>query len=112
MISTTTFQRGDLLLLQFPYSGGGLSKLRPAMVVFDVGDSDLLVARVTTQLYKSSFDIAFADWKGAGLLAPSVVRLHKLATLEKASVRRKLGEIQAIDRAAVATALQQTFGKW
>jgi mRNA interferase MazF len=82
------------------------------MIVLDAGDSDLLVARVTTQLYRSSFDVEFSDWKGAGLAAPSVVRLHKLATLEKTLVRRVLGKIQSNDRSAVSAAMSNVFKGW
>jgi mRNA interferase MazF len=112
MPSTTIYQLGDLLLIGFPFSSGSQVKTRPAMVVLDTGDDDVLVARVTTQQHSTPCDVSLADWQGAGLLAASWVRLHKLATLEKSLVRRQLGHVQPTDRANVAAVLQQTYGQW
>jgi len=47
----------------------------------DTGDADVLLARVTTQSQNTPFDVTISDWKQAGLLAPSTVRLRKLPTL-------------------------------
>lgn len=43
MPSTMTYQPGDLLLIGFPFSGGSQVKTRPAMVVLDSGDADVVV---------------------------------------------------------------------
>jgi mRNA interferase MazF len=108
----TKYSAGDLLLLQFPQTSGAHGSLRPALVVVDTGDLDVLVARVTRQMHGTAHDVIISEWRGAGLLAPSIVRLHKLATLEKSIVQRKLGCLQAADRSAVANVLTQIFGSW
>jgi mRNA interferase MazF len=108
----TSYQPGDLLLIAFPYTGGAQTKDRPALVLLDTGDADLLVARITSQLYQTTHDVLLSDWQGAGLRAPSVVRLHKLATLEKALVRTRLGSLLPQDRQAVALVMRQVYGNW
>jgi mRNA interferase MazF len=108
----TAYQAGDLVLVQFPQTSGATGTLRPALVLLDIGDADVVVSRVTRQMHASSHDIDVTDWKGAGLLAPSFVRLHKIATLEKKSIQRKLGSLQAADRAKASSILQQIFGTW
>ena len=75
----TSYQKGEIPLVSFPFADVLQSKRRPAMVVADTGDGDVLVARVTTQQSRDSFDVEIADWRGAGLLASSVVRLHTRA---------------------------------
>ncbi len=110
--SMTNYQPGDLLLVAFPYTTGAQTKSRPAMVIVDTGDADVVVARVTTQSLQTDHDVPIKDWRGAGLLAPSVVRVHKLATLEKSLVQRCLGRIQSADRAAISAALRRIFGTW
>jgi mRNA interferase MazF len=105
------FERGEVVLLAFPFSSGAGVKQRPALVLLDAKDQDLLVARVTTQSYQSPFDITVQDWREAGLLAPSVVRLHKLATIEKRLVRRKLGRISGSDWSGVQALVRQIFGQ-
>jgi mRNA interferase MazF len=99
-------------LISFPFTSASGSKLRPALVVLDTGDADVLAARITTQPYRTSWDVPVTDWRGAGLLAPSIVRLDKLATIEKRFVQRPLGVIQANDRANVAAVLSKMFSAW
>src|SRR5581483_9728915 len=101
MPSMTTYQPGEVLLVAFPYTGSGQTKARPALVLVDTGDADVLVARITTQVYTTRYDVTISDWQGAGLLAPSIVRLHKLATLDKTRVRRQLGSLTPSDRQQV-----------
>jgi mRNA interferase MazF len=108
----TTYQAGDLLLIQFSQTSGTPGALRPGLVLIDTGDLDVVVARITRQTYRTPHDVEVTDWRTAGLVGPSVIRLHKIATVEKALIQRKLGSLQATDRAAVANVLQQTFGNW
>lgn len=103
----TSFQPGDLVLVAFPFTGAGQTKNRPALVVLDTGDADGVLARVTTPL-----DIALTEWQASGLLAPSTVRLHKIATIEKTRVKRVLGSLQPLDRQQVSTVMRQTYGRW
>lgn len=88
-------------MLTFPFTGVLGAKRRPALVLLDAGDEDILVARITSALARSAFDVKVQNWRGAGLLLPLVVRLHKLATLEKRLVARMLGALGAEDRDAV-----------
>ena len=108
----TSFRPGDLVLVAFPYAGNAQAKRRPALVVLDTGDADLVVARVTTQHHQTPNDVAIADWRGAGLLAPSVVRAHKLATIEKVLIHRRLGTLQPADRRRVGLVIRQLYGGW
>ncbi len=108
----TLYKPGDVVLVRFPFTSGAGSKLRPALVVLDTGDDDLLVARITTHTSLTPFDVAVIDWRGAGLLAPSNARLHKLATLEKSDIHRSLGHLRATDRQSVAVAFRRIVNQW
>lgn len=87
-------------------------KRRPALIILDAGDADVVVARVTTRDHRTPFDIALTGWKDAGLLAASVVRLHKVATLERILVERHMGSVTPADRARIAAALRTTYADW
>lgn len=100
------YSPGEILLLAFPFSDTTGIKRRPALVLLDTGDNDVLVARITGQLNQTEFDIELQDWQQAGLKLPSIVRLHKLATLEKKIVERSLGALTASDFQQVQTKLQ------
>jgi mRNA interferase MazF len=105
------YRIGDILLIAFPFSSGG-TKRRPAMVLADVGDDDVLLARVTSVQAQTVWDVVIQDWQAAGLLASSVVRVDKLATLEKSLIERQLGSITDRDRLLVSQALQTLLTDW
>ena len=108
----TTCRPGDAVLVSFRFADEGQRKKRPAVAVADTGDNDLVVACVTTQRYTTAFDISLADWKTAGLLAPSTVRLHKLATIEKSPIGVRLGSLPANDRGRASAALRALWRDW
>jgi mRNA interferase MazF len=102
-----TFNFGDIVLIGFPHTDlQGVSK-RPAVVLFDSGDQDVLVARVTTQEYKSEEDYKIRDWGKSGLLGESYVRLGKQATIEKRFIIRKLGTLETREIDALRSILRR-----
>jgi mRNA interferase MazF len=112
MQSTTSFRPGDLLLLDFPFTGGVQAKVRPGLVLLDNGDADVLVARITTRVPMTPFEVQLTDWQQAGLLRPSTVRLHKLIAAEKTTVIRRIGQLTLGDHQRVAAVLNQMFANW
>ena len=72
-----------MVLLSFPFTSNDRVTKRPALVLLDTGDADLVLARVTSRAARTANDVEIEEWQKAGLLLPSIVRLDKLATLEK-----------------------------
>jgi mRNA interferase MazF len=103
------FQFGDILLVSFPFTNATNVKKRPALVLLDNGDSDVLVARISTQTDYSTFDINLEDWRSEGLLTVSYARLYKLATLSDTLIDRKLGQLSANDKLNIAQKLIELF---
>ena len=91
---------GEVFLCEFPFTSGTSSKIRPALVLFDL-DQDALVCRVTSALRTGSLDVALLDWHAAGLLKPSVARLDLVVTAEKSVFRRRLGVLSVRDADSV-----------
>ena len=87
----TTYNFGDIVLLEFPFSGAVGSKKRPALVFCNTKDGDFIVCRVSTRPFSSKYEIPVSDWRAAGLLATSYIKLHKIATLEMGLVNKKIG---------------------
>ncbi|MCX6843143.1 MAG: hypothetical protein NTX53_12765 [candidate division WOR-3 bacterium] len=42
-----SYSAGDVVLLEFPFTDTSGSKRRPALILHDTGDDDIVVARVT-----------------------------------------------------------------
>lgn len=103
------YDPGEVVLLMFPFTDAAGTKRRPALVLLDTGDADIVVARVTSQITQTTFDVELAEWQQAGLLLPSIVRVHKLATLEKSLVERRLGVLAASDWAQVRAKIRELW---
>lgn len=94
---------GEVFICRFPFTSGAGGKVRPALFLFDLGE-DALICRVTSVLRTGPLDVTLEDWESAGLLKPSVARLDRLVTAEKAIFLRRLGVLSPADLAAVRDA--------
>ena len=94
---------GEIFICQFPFTSGTGSKIRPALVLFDLAQ-DAIICRVTSVQRSGPLDITLQDWQPAGLLKPSVARIDRLVTAEKSIFLRRLGVLSAADLAAVRNA--------
>ncbi|PIW88456.1 MAG: growth inhibitor [Nitrospirae bacterium CG_4_8_14_3_um_filter_44_28] len=105
----TAYNFGDIVLIGFPHTDlQGVSK-RPALVLYDAGDQDILVVRITTQEYTTEADYKIIDWRKSGLFAESFVRFGKQATIEKKYVIRKLGALAEPEPETVKSILRRIF---
>jgi mRNA interferase MazF len=67
----TSYNFGDIVLIGFPHTDLQSISKRPAIVLYDSGDQDVLLARITTQEYTTETDYRILDWQKSGLLAES-----------------------------------------
>ena len=103
------FQPGAVVLIAFPFTDAVGQKRRPALILLDTSDPDVVVARLTSQPYSIAFDISLTYWQEAGLLVPSTARLHKIATLDKRLVDRQLGHLAPSDWQRAIAVCQQLW---
>ena len=104
-----TYHPGEIVLVAFPFVDAIAAMRRPALVLLDTEDNDIVVARVTSQVARDQFDIELKEWGSAGLLLPSIARVHKLATLEKRLVERRLGVLTGDDWTRVSRLIQRLW---
>lgn len=103
------FRRGETVLVRMEFHQTDGAKVRPAVVLLDTGDEDLVAAPVTSRARTSDFDFAIQDWRAAGLNVPSWVRVHKLTVLPRDAVLRQLGMLTPLDRETLGAALRRAF---
>ena len=97
---------GEIFICQFPFTSGTASKIRPALILFDL-QQDAIICRITSVSRTGPLDITLNDWQTAGLLKPSVARLDRLVTAEKTIFLRRLGFLSSADLDAVRAAWNQ-----
>ena len=100
---------GDVVLVEVRFHQAPGAKVRPTVVVLDSGDEDFVGAPITTRVRSAEFELNLAGWQAAGLNVPSIARVHKLAVLAKANIRRILGRLSEDDLAHLRVALCRAF---
>ncbi len=105
----TGYKFGEIVLIEFPQSANRLLKKRPALVILDIGDDDLVLAPITTTERSGRGDYALVDWQTGGLLRPSWLRLAKLSCLPKSDISKMLGRLSNQDRQRIIEAWRLLF---
>lgn len=107
------YERGDVVLVPFPFTDLSNTRTRPAVVVstlrFTEATGDLTVAMITSVPRPSPYDCEIHGWQDARLRQPSWVRA-KLATLSPSLVRFRPGRLSAQDLEAVDRCLWMALG--
>jgi mRNA interferase MazF len=107
--------RGDIVLAQFPFTDLSGSKRRPA-VLLAAYSPDVIVAFISSVVptVPEPYDLLLLPsspfFAAAGLKKASVLRLRKLATLERLLITRLLGKLDAALLTAVDEALIASLG--
>jgi mRNA interferase MazF len=96
-------QRGDVVLLDYPYASGGRAKVRPALVVQNDRDNQRLVNTIVVQITGMTrraleptqllVAVSTPDGQLSGLRQDSVINCVNILTLEKGKILRRLGTL-------------------
>lgn len=93
---------GTIALVAFPFTDLSGSKVRPALIISKapLGD-DVIVAFISSNTKKKSkFDVFIKKNAVNGLKSDSLIRVSKIATLEKKVL---LGEVGTLDKETLPT---------
>jgi len=102
-------QRGDVVIAAFPFTDLSANKRRPALVLaVTTTSADVILAFIssvfptTISPYELPFTPTEADFPQTGLKVPSILRLDKLATIDRRLITRRIGKLtqqrlQAVD---------------
>jgi mRNA interferase MazF len=96
-------KRGDVVLLDYPYSDGSGSKVRPALIVQNDRDNhrltNTIVALVTKNVARAHettqllVDVSTPEGQMSGLQETSAVTCANLFTVAQAKIRRVIGRL-------------------
>lgn len=92
--------KGDVVLVPFPFTDLSQTKLRPAIVLWaDSSGNDVTLCFISSQnidnLHDSEFMLNSSDpeFQGTGLKISSKARVTRIATVEKRLISRRLGKL-------------------
>jgi len=108
-------ERGDVVVVPFPFLERPVSKRRPALVcsqrAFNESNRHSIFAMITTGAHSSwPSDLPITDGTSAGLDHTSIVRM-KLFTLPNDFIIRKLGDLSRWDTVALSKLTGTIFGE-
>src|SRR5260370_34019476 len=117
MSSTTIYRRGQVVVVNVPFTGHAGAKPRPALVLstdtFHRHLPNLIVCAISSQqrFYNrpGGGDHPLRHWKNLGLRHPSTARLSNLMAVEKRLIKRALAPLHVDDLARIEQGLRKVF---
>jgi mRNA interferase MazF len=111
-----TLNKGDIVLIPFPFTDLSQTKLRPAVVLWvDQIGNDITLCFISSQNISNLgpeellLDPTDQEFAGTGLKVASKVRVAKLTTLERSLIARRLGKLSQGQMQKLDATLLQTF---
>lgn len=102
---TQTAQRGDVVLVPFPFTDLTRQKARPAVVIsserFNASSADVVLVAISSRLPASPNDTdlimrhSSTGFQATGLRVSSVIRTTKLVTLQQSLIYTTLGKLDS-----------------
>lgn len=102
---------GDIVIVSFPFTNLDKTIRRPALVLLDTGDEDIVVARITTHKHNEEMELEIGNYRDKGLLLPSYARFNKIATLNRKDIYKKIGELSEAEVKKAQKILRRLFIK-
>jgi mRNA interferase MazF len=113
-------KRGDVVIVDFPFTSGSQSKVRPAVVFQNDRENRQLtktiVARITGNLRRASepthllIDPATPEGSSSNLHGKSLASGINLYTIDQSSVARTIGRLSATTIAKLNVCLRESLG--
>lgn len=109
--------KNSIVLVPFPFDDFSTVKVRPALcLTSEIGSyKHIIIAFISSKIPENHLDSDVPikrnsnQWKDTGLSVDSVVRLHKIVTIPKTLVKRKLGVINQELQKVVSRKIKQLF---
>ena len=98
--SSLTFDAGDIVVVELPFTDLEGSKLRPALVLsnktFNVNSQDIIVAKITGTRFSTipQVELTNASLASGRLRKKSYVNVASIFTLEKRLVKKKIAQLK------------------
>ena len=98
---------GDVVILEFPFSDLAGSKVRPSVVVANVGKTDFIACQITSNAVAdpAAIELQPADFVAGGLTLRSFARPGKLFTADERIVCKVVGRLTDLARNEIKDAV-------
>jgi mRNA interferase MazF len=103
--------KGKIVLVPFPFTDLSGHKVRPALILHVSRGEDCIVAFISSGIPKKKypFDVLIKVSKRNGLKSDSVIKVDKIATLQKKIVLGELGVVEGETQKMINQAMRKLF---
>jgi mRNA interferase MazF len=101
------FVKGDIVVLNFPFSNLTGAKRRPALILADLSGDDVILCQITSQPRADNYSIKLEidDFSDGKLLVESVVRPNKIFTADESIILYKACRVSDERMSDIVTAI-------
>jgi len=92
------FVKGDVIILEFPFSDLKSFKRRPALIIKVPKGEDVIICQITAKSQEQSVEtpISKNDFIDGGLSRDSFIRIDKITIIKKTRIKYKAGSLKQI----------------
>lgn len=109
--------KNSIILVPFPFDDQSVTKVRPALCLTnEIGKyNHVIIAFISSRIPEERIDSDLILYKNSsnsvstGLTVDSVIRLHKMVSIPKSLIKRKLGLINSVLEAEVKKKVIRMF---
>jgi mRNA interferase MazF len=100
-------RKGDIVLTPFPFTDLVGNKIRPAIILIE-SESSATICFISTQIYfQSDYDFILTPNKTNRLKKESIVKINKIATIDKNLIIGKIGSLNNLETQTLNHALKK-----
>jgi mRNA interferase MazF len=109
----TIIDQREVVLIDFPFTDGSGSKLRPALVIsnsdFNSINEDIICCMITSNPEASGNNVGIdnPDMESGKLIRPSLVKPHRIFVVEKSMVLKRVGKLTLGKAKEVVSRIEQ-----
>lgn len=91
------FIKGQIIIIEFPFSDLSDSKKRPALIIQPLGGDDVILCQITSKNYSDPYAILINqnDLSSGYLRHDSFVRIGRLFTADRHKICGKIGHLNS-----------------
>ncbi len=90
------FVKGDVVVLEFPFSDLISFKRRPSLIIKIPSGEDVIICQITAESQKKDVEVSVRnnEFAKGGLKRDSYVRIDKITTIKKTRIKYKVGSLK------------------
>jgi len=91
------FVRGDVIVLEFPFSDLRSYKRRPALIIKVPRGEDVIICQITAESQEKDVEVPLKnnEFVKGGLKRDSYVRIDKITTIKKTRIKYRIGSLKS-----------------